>query len=100
MVAEESIKLLKICSKCRQELDLSMFYKRNDGISEYRSQCKDCHASYRAANKERMAKINKRYQSENKEQISKQNKIYYTNNCEVIKSRVKKWREDNRDLYL
>lgn len=40
-------KMIKICSKCKRELDISNFYKKGwRNRQEYRSECKDCYREY------------------------------------------------------
>lgn len=38
--------MMKICTKCKQQKELSLFYKRKDGASGYTSHCKECKRSH------------------------------------------------------
>lgn len=74
----------KICSKCKVELDTSLFYKdksRKDGL---RPECKNCSGCKERYNK-------------NKDRISRLKKKYYIANKERIDKRNKEWNRKNRD---
>ena len=54
---------MKICTKCKEEKELSGFSKDKRAKSGLQSQCKVCHKQYIAENPEVKAKINKKYES-------------------------------------
>jgi len=100
--------MMKICSKCGLEKDISEFYKRKDSIDGYHGVCKECNKKYREENKEHIKEYNKEYNKkwyeENKEHIKEQRKEYYEENKERIKEyyeenkeRIKEYYEDNKE---
>jgi len=70
----------KICSKCKEEKDLSEFYKHKKNKDGYWYACKACKAGrskkYREKNKESIRVKKKKYREDNLEIISKKNKAY------------------------
>jgi hypothetical protein len=95
---------MKICIKCKEEKELTEFYKKKDGKDGYRNDCKICtlkdkkeyrfnhkeyNKEYRLNNKEYFTEYNKRYQREyylkNKLRIDKRIKEYHLNNIQERK---------------
>lgn len=76
----------KVCSKCKKELPIEMFYKdkyRVDGLSCI---CKNC------------SKIKgKQYRNKNKNRLKAYRKVYYDANKSKLKIRYKKQRKDYKD---
>lgn len=76
----------KVCSKCKRELPIEMFYKdvsRVDGLDFI---CKNC------------AKIkSKQYRNENKNKLKAYHKVYYDANKSKLKIRYKKQCKDYKD---
>lgn len=71
--------MLKTCTKCKIEQDISCFYKRGNS---FRSACKAC------------KKIEKKeYREKNQDKINKTQKEYYENN----KVKIKEYRLSKRD---
>lgn len=86
--------MIKICSKCNIEKDLTEFSKN-------RGECKLCikeyNKIYRAVNKEKMATYDKQYRIDKKDTICEQRKLYrQTEKCKEIHD---KWIEDNKEKY-
>ena len=77
----------KICNKCENELDISLFYFRKDS-KKYRNECKSCFYNSR---KEYRVK----YKIDNMDIIREKNKIY--NNLESTKERQNEWKKLNRN---
>ena len=68
---------MKICSKCKKELELNMFYRDKNKKDGHRYPCKECDNKWRTENKDR---IKKTTHIVSKEDTSRYNKNYYKNN--------------------
>lgn len=70
----------KICTKCKEEKELSFFHRKSATANYYMSKCKECHAimskRYYQRNKEKIAEQKKLYQQKNKEKIAETRKQY------------------------
>ena len=76
---------MKICSKCKEEKDISSFNKKRASKDGHRAECKECQ------------KIsNKKYKTENREKLKDKNKEYYENN----KERIKEYYKDYSQIYF
>lgn len=98
-----STDILKICTKCEVAKDVSNFFKnsgRSDG-TDYT--CKSCKAIvdalYRANNKERYLKRNKRYYAENSKAIKHRVKQYSELNKEEINKKKANYFKLNKDKW-
>jgi len=83
--------MLKICSKCKRELENIFFCKdksKKDGLFIW---CNDCRKQHTIETKEKR----RLYWENNKHRFSK--KIYYQRNKEKSKERSKKWFLDNAE---
>jgi hypothetical protein len=49
--------MVKVCTKCKVEKELTEFHKDKRSKDGLRSKCKSCRRKYREANKERMKEI-------------------------------------------
>lgn len=111
----------KICSKCKEEKDISKFakkYKTKDGTQKYSSICKTCvnekdaerrntkeykkykleyDRSYHKKNKEKILERKKEYHVENRYDILKKKKEY--RKTDKYKISNKEYRENNREKY-
>lgn len=81
----------KICSKCKKELDVSCFHKRNDRKCGYASRCKFCCKQYNKENALKKKKYNKQYNKKNSKQISEQKKERRRLHFELIAKQRKKY---------
>ena len=87
--------MVKVCTKCKIEKELTEFYKgksNKDGLSY---ECKSCQREYCQANKERI----KEYRQANKERMKEYKKEYYQANKKNIKESVKEYRQANKEYY-
>lgn len=104
---------MKVCSKCKEEKDVSEFGTRNRNKSKLRSQCKSCEKEYRDANKDKAKERQRINYIKNKEKIDAVNKEYYKNNkerlikiaCEKQKNnreevnkRKREWRKNTKEI--
>lgn len=88
--------MVKVCSKCKIEKSLEMFYKDKTRVDGRQYTCKECRKYITKTTNDRHRK---RYYQENKEKIKKTNENYRLENWEKVKKRmakqhVKKRRED------
>ena len=60
----------KTCTKCKQDKELTEFYKDKQNSDERQAQCKACHKAYSEANSERIAAYKKAYREANLEELS------------------------------
>ena len=102
--------LFKQCSKCREVLHASRFYKDKKGKYGLRSICKECKRKqdkeYKEEHKEELKEYReehkeelKEYREEHKDYYKEYSKQYYEDNKEYIKERSKQYYEDNKDYY-
>ena len=88
---------MKKCSKCKEEKEISNFYKSkryNDGL--YPS-CKTCGKSYYDNNIEKIKVESKKYRELNDENAKLYRIKYNKENKEKKKLSSKKWRENNKE---
>lgn len=76
---------MKTCSKCKQEKELSDFYKNKSQKDGYQNCCKAC-----------MNTINNNWQKQNKEKAKEFTQEWRKNNSEHVKEVSKKWRQSNK----
>ena len=81
--------MVKVCTKCKVEKELTEFNKDKKTKDNYRSHCNYCRKEYREANKECIKEYQKQYREANKERIKK----YYQDN----KERIKEYVQDNKE---
>jgi len=79
---------MKKCVKCKEEKELTEFYKNKISKDGYENNCKIC-----------CLKINKEYRDINKQKISKRKTEYYKNNTEKIKEKTNEFRKNNLLYY-
>ena len=88
---------MKICSKCKEEKELSEFYKYKPSKDGLRARCKKCMCEdsekYYKNNKEKI----KEYYSNNEEKIKEKRKEYYENNKENLINKRKEYYENNKE---
>jgi len=109
-------KLMKICTKCKEEKELINFSKRKDSKDGYKNQCKICFGiikkKYYENNLEKILKYGKQYRNDNSDKLKEKDLIrnkneyrksyqkengknYWIKNKELLSIRNKKYREDN-----
>lgn len=79
--------LTRRCSKCETEKPLAEF--------TVRPECKACQAAYRAANKSRIAEVNRSWRRANKDHILANNKKWNAANPEKHRASIAKWHRDH-----
>lgn len=102
----EAKKQNKICSTCKNDLDLSLFNKNKSKKDGFNNQCKSCSSKYKYSieykrkyyQKDRKTnrKSNNKYYLNNKDKILEDNRKYYNKNKDKIKAKQKEWRNNNK----
>lgn len=88
---------MKICSKCKEEKQISDFSKSSNKKSGIRSQCKSCDKKYRTLNIQRISEYGKNYNSKNSLINKEYQKKYRLKNIDVLKEKSKVKREKTKD---
>ena len=83
---------MKVCYKCKRELDNYFFGKLKSSRDGYRYDCKDCRKKYNISVREHTKLKNKEYYETNKDIVLKTNKKYRENNKENISLHRKEYR--------
>ena len=99
--------LIKQCTSCKTQKEITEFYKDSHLKSGYASSCKKCisvrQKTFKENNKDYFKQYNKQYWIKNKKQMSLQSKKYYEENKENLaeqnKQRSKKHFQENKHLY-
>jgi hypothetical protein len=81
---------MKVCSKCKKELDFSYFWKQKGKKDGYRSNCISCLKSTRLLNNDKIKEAKKIYYEKNKEVIKEKNRLYQKNNRNTINENYKR----------
>jgi 5-methylcytosine-specific restriction endonuclease McrA len=93
--------MLKTCSKCGIEKELSQFHFKNKTKGTYRGECKLCQHKrqdkYRKTNQKKISDRNKQYYKNNVEKFSEKNRYYYEANTEKINESSKKRYQNNAE---
>ena len=100
--------MTKICSKCKNELCTSLFYKSKATKDGLQSTCKSCQKErskeylkdYRITHRGTVAIANKNWSSQNKDRIKSRMKDYYLENAEEFKLYRKEHYKNNKAAYL
>jgi 5-methylcytosine-specific restriction endonuclease McrA len=99
---------MKVCSKCKEEKDISEFCKDSSKPDGLYSSCKSCQKSYRKSNKKKIAETNKVWRDKNRdkqinylrewrEENPEYGSEYYQKNKEQKKKYTRQWRIENPD---
>ena len=89
---------MKTCTKCKQTLPLTEFYKNSSKKSGLQSSCKKCIKKYRQKNKEKIKQYKLKQYQKNKEKILEQQAEYRKKNRKKINKYCKK-RKQTDPLY-
>jgi hypothetical protein len=91
MITNFKNNIMKRCTKCNIEKELTEFYKHKDGKDGFHTQCKSCAKEYIKQNKEKV----KEYYQQNKERIKEYKKKWHQQNKEIVNKRAKEWNKQN-----
>ena len=90
----------KICSKCKQEKNVELFYKSIHQKDGFTNQCKSCVKQSYEDKKDKKLEYQKSYRTRNIEKITEYQKNYKTRNKEKISERGKQFYKENKDKVL
>lgn len=96
--------LLKKCTKCGEEKDVSNFYSDPRGKHGVSGTCKACRSAYfalrYAENKEKIIGINNAWRERNKEQLNAARRAWAAKNKDKTKEYFSKWRAKNASIEI
>lgn len=93
--------LTKVCAWCKITLPLSEFYPRRErGLNEYRSHCKNCAKEKQKNNRDKANQYNRNSYQKNKEKRKTEAKVYRVNNLEKVKETERRSRRKHREKRL
>ena len=85
---------MKVCTRCKQEKEISDFHKQKNGKYGVAGRCKSCKCEltsiWQKSNKEKKIIYNHEYNKNNKIEIKKRKRDYRQNNKEYIKESINK----------
>jgi hypothetical protein len=84
---------MKVCSKCKEEKELSEFSKDKNSKDSLCYKCKSCEKEYYYENQKKILERTNKYKKDNKEKIKEYRKKYNKNN----KEKIIKYRENNKE---
>lgn len=91
---------IKQCTKCKSEVDVSLFCKdshKPDGLSSHCFNCRKLKGiNYIKFNKHKIVKYREVYDVENKERISKTRRLYKINNKDSIREKNREYLSKKR----
>jgi 5-methylcytosine-specific restriction endonuclease McrA len=91
----------KICNKCGQLKNISLFSRRSDKLDGHETICKACkkvyNKQYRELNSEKIKTQGKLYREENKVLIKQRKREYYLDNKSKILNKNKEYYKQNYD---
>ncbi len=85
----------KVCSKCKETKEVTLFYKRKSSKDGLRSHCISCEKQYKLDNNDRIKDYSKIYKLNNSFRIREKSQQYYINNKENINEYSKNYRLNN-----
>lgn len=85
----------KVCSKCKEELDISQFGKNRSKKNGIQSQCKKCEKEFKTKNRDHIREFDRKYKKEHKQQTKEYNSKYR----EIHKKEIEERRKKDRDYY-
>ena len=90
---------MKVCSKCKTEKSVNLFYKDNTRKDRLNNSCKECinfaQKKYRKLNTEKIHAKKKLYRKLNTEKIALKSKQYYIDNRERLAAYACVWNKNN-----
>lgn len=87
----------KVCSKCKEEKDLTEFGKNKSNKDGHQYYCNDCRRAYRENNKDKIKEQRKREYERNKDRYLIQAKAWYENNKDRVRENKRRYRQENKD---
>ena len=87
----------KTCTKCGRDLPLSSFYRRTASKDGHGHWCKECHAEYRAINRDKINAAQKKYYASHKEERAEYGARNYVDNRDAALAWQKQYNLDHRE---
>jgi len=91
----------KVCSECKVDKDLALFYRHSLSPGGYQNKCKECHCRLTKANRLKKFEYYRDYERSREKDPKRveARRIYQTDlsNKEILNRGKKKWRENNVD---
>ena len=98
---DKQAKIVKVCSKCGLEKNLTDFYKDKSKIDGFRTVCKICSDKQKKAyienNRAIIFERRKKFREKNKEKLNENQKKYYEENKDILLEYGKEYRQANRN---
>jgi len=88
---------MRVCSKCKEEKELSDFTKRTSSKDGLSSSCKKCNSVYKKLYLQNNGEKIKKYKEKNKDKLKEYSKNYRENNKNKIHEYQKEYRENNKE---
>jgi len=88
--------MTKICSKCKQEKELSCFTKNKKSKDKLSYRCKECDRSYYLKDKDKKLAHSAKYRKEHREKYKQYLRNYYKTNKKEMNAKGKEWRETHK----
>jgi len=89
--------MLKACTKCSDEKELSLFRVAKGYKDNLFCWCKDCEANYRKLNREKIKTNNQIYRKKNRDILKLGSKKYYLENKRKLNEKNREYYKNNRD---
>jgi hypothetical protein len=89
--------VLKKCTKCNVEKELSCFSKSSHTKSKLHAWCKKCNNQYYQNHKELTCARHKQYNQDHKEEVSAQKKQYYQDHKETRGAYNRQYRQNHKE---
>ncbi len=91
----------KVCTKCKEEKELSEFYKNKNYKDGYVTECKSCviknQRQWELKNRDSRRKYKTDWQRNNTDKSKEYRRSFEENNPNRASQLNKKWRDDNRE---
>jgi predicted restriction endonuclease len=101
---EEEQGKTKTCSKCKEEKELTEFYKKKASKDGCRSECKECtkavNKKWASKNYEKRLASSREWKRRNKQHVSDYNRKYVNSDPEYHRQRLRKWYYENREAAI
>ena len=103
-INDEQGEVMKVCSKCKIEKDITMFVRDKTKHDGYRSSCKECRVKsgddkrFRDRHKNRLANYHREYRELNREETNKNSRDYRSRDRARSRAIVKNARHKRREI--
>lgn len=92
---------MKVCNKCKEEKELTEFWKKRSSKDGYQHSCISCNREYKRLNKDRFNESQRKWRVDNKERFDDYMKAwgkdYYKKNKDKMDKRNREYRESMKE---